>query len=105
MAVKPIFLKSKKFDARKSGNNDPRMPIRSASNPNEENLPYGKKGYEQGEGVDVRPGTFDRNTMNPENEEDEYPRQLGRNFDQGHLRSPEDKTSSRSRTKKLARML
>jgi hypothetical protein len=68
-------------------------------------LPYGRKGTEQGEGVDVRPGTYDRSEINPHDEEDEYPRQLPKNFPQGHLRNPQDQTSTRGRARDLARQI
>ena len=56
----------------------------------ESTLPYGRKSTQQGEGVDVRPGTYDRNEMNPQEEQD-YPSGV-----KGHLRSMEEQISYRT---------
>lgn len=80
---------------------DPRFAMPGQESP----LHYGRKGYEQGEGVPVQPGTFDRNQIDPDAEEEEFPRKRGRNFPSGHIRSDEDLISDRRRVRNLARHL
>jgi hypothetical protein len=71
----------------------------------ESTIIYGRKSSEQGEGIPPQPGTFDRNAIDPSDVEDEFPRQRPKGWDQGHLRSPENKISSRGKVRNLARQI
>lgn len=71
----------------------------------ESTIVYGKKSSEQGQGVPPTPGAYDRNAIDPDDEEDEFPRERGRNFSQGHLRSMTNTISARGKAKDLARRI
>ena len=91
MAIKPSYRMAHKA-RQESG--DAKMVNPPSAPPQEGSLSYGKKSSSQEQediGLQPKPGTWDRMTMNPY-EEEEYPRSPIPGSTHSHLRSLEDTT-------------